>query len=485
MPAAPLPKRLLRELGHSARERVTTAHEYANTHIADIARRTGESYAEHGIEVAVVLREIMDDPSMLCVVILHDLLIHPAGDALLENAPLTDDEKQLVRDLHPLRRLQIDAHTEQLHKVIDAFERNPRLLPVRMAHRLNDVRHIDRFDGALHRKIAHETLHMYAAIAGNLGMYRWRMEMENICFRLLQPSIAARLETKLAAVRELDNACLKHAKRHLEKKMEEAGIDCQITVRIKELYSMYRKMAIKGRTFEELTDRLALRIIVRERRDCYLALGIVHEAFNQIPGKLKDYIGAPKENGYRSIHTVVYPLAGVTEQPIEIQIRTEAMHLDCELGMARHGDYKHELYALDTGSARVDLFRNLQGLREEAQSPRQFTTVLRTYFREDYIVLFDENDNLYHLKHPLNALDFVCHVHGVRCALLRGVKINGRKRHLATALRDGDTIEVAFGKTHAVQPDWLDACKYARAKAVLKKVMERQLKVQNTRKVAS
>lgn len=441
---------------------------YGKQCLSTVRRRSGESYAEHGCEIAAVLRETLADPSLLCVAILHDVLVHPDGDALLERAPLTPNERQLVRQLHPLRRLHIDANTEDLDRVINAFTEDAHLLTLRMAHRLNDVRHLDRFPAKLRQQIATETLHMYAAIASRLGMHAWRYEMEDTCFRLLQPRLARRLEEKFAACATLDAACLRHAKRFLARKLRGENSEPSIQGRIKQLYSTYRKMTIKRRRFEELTDRLALRVIVPSIKDCYQALGIVHAAFHPIPGKLKDYIGAPKENGYRSIHTVVYPLPGVTEQPMEIQIRTAQMDDDCEHGIAGHGEYKNTLYALRSRTARVDLFRSLQNLRKEARSPQQFETALRTYFSDDHLALFDTKNNLYHLKKPVTALDFICQVYGKRCRYLKTVQINGREWSFDTLLRDGDTVEARFGRVVTLKQEWLNGCRHAGSRQLLR-----------------
>lgn len=185
-------------------------------------------------------------------------------------------------------------------------------------------------------------------------------------------------------------------------------------------------------------------------------------------GETKDYIGAPKENGYRSIHTVVYPLPGVTEMPIEVQIRTKEMQDECEYGIAKHAEYKTYIYRLHSPNARVNLFRNLQSLRTEARSPEQFENALRMYFHEDRLALFDTKNNLYHLRKPVTALDFVCHVHGKRSMRLASVKINGRERSMDTTLNDGDTVEAKFGKERTVKQSWLGACRHAETRKAIR-----------------
>lgn len=468
----PAASRLLKLCPAPGQARIRCACEFGTAHLHSLTRRSGESYGEHGCEVALALAEFSTDPSLLSVAILHDILVHPEGDALLAAAPLSAEERSLIGKLHPLRRLHIDANTEDLDRVIDAFTEDPKLLPIRMAHRLNDVRHLQRFEASLKRQIVKETLHMYTAIAGRLGLHAWRHEMEDICFLILQPKIAALLQKKVDEMRATDEACLAHASKFLQKMLKKHGIQSELHTRYKTLYSTYRKMAIKKKRFEELTDRLAIRVLVPQTRDCYLALSVVHAVFHPIPGKLKDYIGAPKENGYRSIHTVIYPLPGVTEQPIEIQIRTKEMHDECEFGAMQHGEYKNAVYALGARPARVNLFRSLALLREEARSPAQFTEALRTYFRDDHIALFDSQNNLYHMKDPVTALDFVCHVHGKRVVRLKSVAINGRTREMDTKLSDGDTVEARFGVKQTIQRSWVDACRQKSSQQKIKLWLE-------------
>ncbi|MDD4628605.1 MAG: HD domain-containing protein [Candidatus Peribacteraceae bacterium] len=452
--------RLLTGLPPRSQKKVREVLAFAECHLSGMDRRSGDSYARHGLEVALALREATNDATLLSVALLHDVPLHPDGDVLLRQSPLSPAEQRLALRMHHLRRLHIDENTKDLDAFLAAFSADERLILLRMVHRLNDVRHLRVFSVSLRRRIAHETLHMYTAVAGRLGMHAWRTEMEDICFRFLHPRIARSLERKFAAYRSLDRACLRHVGSFLRRKMRKHGLQCVVGFRIKGHYSTYRKMILKDRRFEELTDRLALRIIVENSMDCYKTLAIVHGIMHPIPGKLKDYIGAPKENGYRSIHTVVFPLRGVSEQPIEIQIRTGAMHRICEFGLAAHGEYKNLLYTLDAGPARVDLLRNLESLREEARSPGQFEQVLRHYFRDDHLVVFDSSNNLFHLKSPATALDFVAFSSSREISCLKQIRVNGRKLPFGTLLKSGDTVEASFGGSRTIMSTWSSYCRH-------------------------
>ncbi len=438
---------------------VHNASKYAKKYLSSIKRRTGESYVVHGKEVSNVLREFTDDPHLLAVAILHDIQVHPDGDTLLKKSPLSQEDQELAITMHALRRMHIDENTQDLDTVIQSFTEQKNMIHLRMAHRLNDIRHIGRFPKKLQREIAHETLHMYTAIAGRLSLNTWRHEMEDICFALLHPNLSKQLEKKFLQKRTIDKACLTQTRAFLASALKKKKIRAEFHERKKGIYSTYRKMILKEKEFDELTDRLALRIIVQNTEDCYRTLGVVHALMHPIPGKLKDYIGAPKENGYQSIHTVVYPLPGVTEQPMEIQIRSEAMHRTCEYGDAAHALYKESLYILNTKPARVNLYRNLKSLRWEARSPQQFEQALREYFREDHLAIFDEKNNLYHLPKPATGLDFACHAYGHRTTFLKDIKINGRMRNVDTLLTDGDTVEVLFSRKKTIDTTWTRSCK--------------------------
>lgn len=464
---------LTRGKSEAQKQKIREAHAYGKKYLRDLKRRTGETYAEHCLEVAIVLGECTDNASLLSVALLHDLPLHPDGESVFASAPLTDSEKKLIRSMHLLRRLHIDERTEDLDKVIQAITGDVRLLPLRLAHRMNDVRHLDRFGRSMARKVAEETLYMYSAIAGRMGMNAWRQELEDTCFTAVQKRHARKLRQKFDAMKEIDEISLKQAGAFLRRKLKRSDIDVRMTYRIKGLYSAYRKMVLKQRAFEDLTDRLALRVITKNELDCYKALGVIHAYMNPIAGKLKDYIGSPKENGYRSIHTVVYPLPGVTEQPMEVQIRTEQMHRDCEFGVAAHAKYKRNFNVLERNPARVNLFRNLEHLRSEARSPVQFEEALRRYFRDDHIVVFDTRNNLYHIKKPATALDFACMAYPKRFAKVKEVFLNGRKSEMSRDLQDGDIVDIRFTRSSSMTRKWLSACKHRSSKQLIQSVLNK------------
>ncbi len=463
---------LLSMFAGDKRKEIQKAYVFSEEHLSSVPRRDGLDYFVHGYEVASTLQESVRDASLVKVALLHDILAHGDGEELLRKAPLQQGERAMVRSMFDLRHLHIDQNTRDLDKFVSAISEEERLLPLRMAHRLNDVKHLSRFHSELQNKIAHESLYMYAAIAGRLGMHKWRYEMEDICFSLLHPKMAQRLRMKFQEYDDLDRVCLDHASAFLQKVIRGARISAIVERRLKSLYSTYRKMLLKRRKFEELTDRLAIRIVTKSLDDCYRCLGLVHSHMNPIPGKLKDYIGAPKENGYRSIHTVVYPLPGITEQPIEIQIRTEEMHDICEFGEAAHEEYKNKRYSLRTGRARVDLMKNFQILRMKGRSPSQFARTLRKYFDENQIAVFDEKNNLYHLERPSTILDFLCVAYPQKLERLGKILLNGRIAALDNQLRDGDVVNARYGKRRTIEGRWANACLRGENAKLIRKIAQ-------------
>lgn len=453
--------------------RTEQVQQFAREHLSGIWRGSGESYYQHGCEIAEVLSEINPDKSLTKVAMLHDLFHHPKGGDLISKSPLNEKEKALARGMHDLRRLRISGEMKDLDRVIDSFTRDGRLLILRLAHRLNDIRHLERFSHSRQKEIAQEAFLFYSSFAARFGFNAWRHEIEDRCFWTLHPEDAAQVSRKMMEYEQIDENCLNLAREYLAKFIAASGIQAHIVGRRKSLYSCYRKMIFKNRKFEDLTDRLAIRIIVDRLDDCYRVLGIVHGYMHPIPGKLKDYIGAPKENGYKSIHTVVYPLPGVNEEPLEIQIRTAEINRHCEYGAAAHYRYKYLNYSAKTGQVRIDLFRSLDILRQEVRSADQFQKLLKTYFRDDRLIIFDQNNNLYHLKRPASVLDFAGQIHKPKFSKIKDALVNGKICPLGQVLKNGDVVQLNFKRDRSISLDWLSGALQNQTKQIIRKLLNK------------
>lgn len=451
---------------------VKNALDYSKRFLTSVARRREENYAQHGIRVFKTLKEISNDPSLYSICFLHDLLVHPNGQKLLKKAPLTNLEKNIVKKLYHLRNLSIDSNIKDLNRAISYFSTDYRILLIRMAHRLSDIRRIESFENKkISKKNARETLHMYSPLAGRLGLHKWHHEMEDICFKYLFPKIARKLEKKFAFYKKSDKECLHHTGEFIKHELTKNNIECRLEYRIKTIYSTYKKMVSKNRKFEEITDRLAIRIITKTKDECYLSLGVIHSIMHPIPGRLKDYIGAPKENGYQSIHTVVFPLPKMANRPIEIQIRSDEIHEKCELGIASHFYYKKNSYYMryDT-KTKASLLKSLEIIKHEAAGIKKFSHILQHYFDSNQVIVYDSRNKIYHLNKPASILDFVCIYYKKRVKYLKSVKINGIISSFDTILEDGDVIEVQFQKKKSFSKNWVKMCHHKRARNLLSEI---------------
>ena len=447
--------------------------QFALEYLRDIKRATGESYYQHCREVADVVREINPDKTLTAAAMLHDIFHHPKGGFLISQSPLNSKERLLAEGMHKLRQFRVSGDTKDLDTAVNSFTSDRRLLLLRLAHRLNDIRHLDRFSPVGQISIAEESFLIYASFASRFGFNAWRHEIEDRCFWILHPEEADHVSRMMKRYEKIDLKCLDLTREYLSKFIASHGIQAHIIGRRKSVYSCYRKMIFKNRKFEELTDRLAIRIIVSSLEDCYRVLGIVHKYMHPVPGKLKDYIGAPKDNGYRSIHTVVYPLPGVNEEPLEIQIRTADIHKHSEYGAAAHYRYKHLNYSAHTGRVRVDLFRSLKILQQRVRSADKFQNLLKTYFRDDRLIIFDQNNNLYHINRPATVLDFVCQTYKNKFSKIKKALVNGKTSPLNQALKNGDVVQINFKRTNSIDADWLSGALQEQTKQLIRTMLKK------------
>ncbi len=456
--------RLLAIMQPPAREAVAEALGYAREHLRGIPRGIDGNYATHSIRLAETVAEMTTDPVLLRVALLHDLLVHPHGDILLRQSPLNREERDLARKMHMLHHLRLDSDMEQLESALHAFIDEPRILPLRMAHRLRDVRQLADLPFESAQRVAAETLSIYCAIAQRFGFSAWRREMENSCFRLLHPHEAAVTQAMIDRAHASEVKDMRRAKECLSWHFRDAGVAAQIHCKTKCLYSTYTTMQREQIPFEEVHDRLQLRMIVGRSDWCYAALGVVHSVLHPLPGALQDFIGSPKDNGYRSLDTFVHPHVGVTSRPLAISIRTPQMDDECEFGIGRGGRQAI------TSNAWLDLLRHLHVRGHEMQSPGQFAEFLRGYFA-DGIGLYDGKNNFYRLRSPVTALDFICHVYGPACAGMQSVSRNGVNCSPETLLKNGDTVIARFSPAMCVTKEWLDACRHDSSKDVIRRAL--------------
>ncbi len=418
-------------------------------------RRTGEPYIYHPLEVAKLLTALRLDATCLAAAILHDVIEDTPHhkDELI--AQFGDEVAELVDGVSKISQIEFEnkeeEQAENFRKMLLAMARDIRVILIKLADRLHNMRTIGVLPPLRRRAIARETLEIYAPIANRLGLHSWSVELEDLCFailyplrhRILQEAVRKRHGNRKALVDKVRVAIVEQLRRE--------GLPGDVSGREKNLFGIYSKMRQKGLSFEQVYDLLAFRIVVDRVDTCYRVLGVIHNLYKPIPGRFKDYIAIPKTNGYQSLHTVVFGPFGVL---IEVQIRTEDMHRVAENGVAAHWLYKTG----DVGMQKRALqwLQGLMEIQQEAGNPREFLEHLKIDLFPDEVYVFTPNGDIKKLPRGATVIDFAYEVHtdiGKRCA---GARINHQLVPMRTELRNGDHVEVITSAYSAPHPSWLN-----------------------------
>jgi len=430
-------------------------------------RASGEPYLSHPLEVANLLVGFKMDVTTVTAGLLHDVL---------EDTETTKDDlrrefgqeiAELVDGVTKLGKLAFSSREERqaenFRKMLVAMARDLRVLMIKLADRLHNMRTLDYLPPERARKIAQETLDIYAPLAHRLGMAKVKAELEDLALRALQPEDYLDLQRRVAKRRLEREADINHAITILGQKLSEVGIESQIRGRPKHFYSIWKKMHDQGREFDEIYDLTAVRVITGSVRDCYGSLGVVHSLWKPVPGRFKDFIAMPKVNMYQSLHTTVI---GPKGDPVEIQIRTWDMHRIAEEGIAAHWLYKEKK---TSGKDKVDeslvWLRQLLENQQDTKDPAEFLDGVRVDLFPDEVYVFTPKGDVKALPEDSTPIDFAYAVHtkvGEHCV---GAKVNGKLVPLRTALRQGDIVEVVTSPNQHPSRDWLKIVKSSRARS--------------------
>lgn len=437
-------------------------------------RLSGEPYLSHPLEVAYILAEMkMDIPSVVAG-LLHDVVedtdttIQQIEDIFgLEIALLVDGVTKFSKIQFTSRE---EYQAENLRKMMLAMTKDIRVIIIKLADRLHNMRTLGYAPEASQIRIAQETLDIYAPLANRLGLGRIKIELEDLCLKYLQPEIYNNLERQIQEKRQYRYDTIEKCKQIIEGKLAKVGIKAQITGRPKHLYSIYKKMTRLRVSFDEILDIVGLRIITETVSDCYSILGIVHSIWRPIPGSFDDYIALPKPNGYQSLHTAVI---GPYGKPVEFQIRTWEMNRTAEEGIAAHWRYKEgkkpdEEYDKKVAELRQRLTQQLQESLTESNDSREFIETLKIDLFPDEVYVFTPKGEVKELPKGATPVDFAYAIHsevGHQCV---GAKVNGRIVPLRYELQTGDTVEILTQKHHVPSADWLSFVKTSRAKNRIK-----------------
>ena len=451
---------------------INRAYETAKEAHRNQLRSSGESYINHPMAVAQIVADLGLDEISLAAALLHDAV---------EDTEITisDVEKafgaevaQLVDGLTKLERLQFDSKEAQqaatMRKMLVAMARDLRVLIIKLADRLHNMRTIAAMPSEKQQRIAHETLEIYAPLAHRLGMQELKQQLEDLSFASLYPKRYAELDHLVATRSPERELYLAKAIAEVQGRLQEMNVTAEVTGRGKNLWSIYEKMVQKGREFDDIFDLIAVRVIVDSVKDCYAALGCIHGRYKPVVGRFKDYIAMPKFNLYQSLHTTVIGPGG---KVVEMQIRTREMHQRAEWGVAAHWAYKDEGAASD-----IDWLNRIIDWQAEVSDPAAFMENLKTDLEQDEVFVFTPKGKVVTLPVGSTTVDFAYAVHTEVGHACIGAKVNGRLVPLQHHLKSGDTCEVFTSKLESAGPtrDWLQFVESPRARNKIKQWFSRE-----------
>ncbi|RMF28087.1 MAG: GTP diphosphokinase [Chloroflexi bacterium] len=452
-------------------------------------RASGEPYVQHSLAVAQILAELRLDVKAIAAGLLHDvvedtsLTIEDLREAFDDEiAELVDGVTKLKKiEAHRAGRDGLDAQElESLRKMFLAMFRDIRVVLIKLADRLHNMRTVAALPEARRRRFCQETLEIFAPLANRLGIWQWKWELEDLAFRHLAPEKYKEIARLLAERRHDREKSVQRYIAILRRKLKEHGIEAEVTGRPKHIYSIYRKMERKGLPFDQIHDVRGLRVIVDTIPQCYTALGVVHTLWRPIPGEFDDYIATPKDNMYRSLHTAVVADDGKT---LEVQIRTHEMHRTAEYGIAAHWRYKEGGKRDVVFEQKIAWLRQLMEWRQDVTDAAEFVNALKTDLFQDRVYVFTPRGDVIDLPAGSTPIDFAYHIHteiGHRC---RGAKVNGKLVSLDYQLKNGDQVEILTARRGGPSRDWLNPAlgyvKTSRARSKIRQWFRRQDRGQN------
>ncbi len=419
-------------------------------------RASGDPYFSHPLEVSGILTGYRLDTATIVTALLHDT-VEDTGSTLKEITQLFGAEvAKLVDGVTKLSQIEIQSdhasQAENFRKLLLAMSEDIRVLLVKLADRLHNIRTLHHIkDSAKRRRIATETMEIFAPLAERIGMQEMKNELDDLAFAELNPEGRNSVIKRLDFLREEGSDLIERIIEEMKKTLTESDIKAEVVGREKTAYSIWRKMQEKDVSFEQLSDIMAFRVIVDNSDDCYKALGVFHNAYPVVPGRFKDYISVPKPNGYQSLHTSVI---GPERHRIEVQIRARDMHEVAENGVAAHWVYKQGAPANQTEGRQYRWLRELLEILENAAEPEEFLEHTKLEMFQDQVFCFTPKGELINLPKDATPVDFAYAVHsevGDRCV---GAKINGRMMPLKTRLKNGDQVEIVTSKSHTPSPTW-------------------------------
>jgi GTP pyrophosphokinase len=480
--AAQLIKTIKSHYANTDEKEISRAFEFAKKHHGAQKRASGDPYYLHPLEVAQQLAELRLDSSTIIVALLHDVVEDTDVTVQDIEKEFGEEIAKLVDGVTKLTKIELKSETtkqaENFRKLVIAISEDIRVLLVKLADRLHNMETLSFISKDEKRKrIARETMEIYAPLAERIGIQQIKDKLQNLAFQELHPEGNASIQSRLKYLRSSGSAKVENIIAEIKAVLKEGGIEAVVYGREKTPYSIWRKMENKNVSFEELTDIIAFRVKTENVEDCYRALGAIHAKYHMVPESFKDFISTPKENGYRSLHTVVM---GPDHQRIEIQIRTEEMHQIAELGVAAHWAYKQD-NDNNTDGTQYRWIRELLHIIEQASTPEEFLENTKMEMYHDQVFSFTPKGRLIVLPTGSTPVDFAYGVHSMVGNTCVGAKVNGRIVPLRTQLKNGDQVEIIRSSSQHPSPVWEKFVVTGKARAEIRRFIRTEQRGENVK----
>ncbi len=464
-------------------DKITRAYQYANELHAGQYRVSGEAYISHPVAVAEIVAGLELDTDSICAALLHDTV-----EDCSDRTDLREVEKKfgaevalLVDGLTKIVTLKVEdkeeAHIENLRKMLLAMAKDVRVIFIKLCDRLHNMRTLGVKPDSKRRITALETMQVYAPLAHRLGMQRLKQELENLGLQYLDPIGYTEVQSHIEGKYGENLGFIENIRAIVDSKMRENNIHFTLEGRIKSVYSIYKKMYNQNKSFDQIYDFYALRIIVDTELECYTALGLIHEMFNSIPGRFKDYISTPKPNMYRSLHTTVIGRDGI---PFEVQIRTWEMHHVAEYGIAAHWKYKSGASSKEEMDRKLEWISRLIETEDEQRDPEEFMNALKTDIFHDEVFVFTPKGDVIALPSGANVIDFAYAIHSAVGDKMIGGKINGMIVPIDRTLENGEIVEIlTSSSSKGPSRDWLNIVKTSAARSKIRSWFKKEKRADN------